>query len=111
MKKKIVKQDRQHRVLELEKKKMILCHAGFFGGILLVLIALFLPGRLADLSGWLIAIGIVGAMICVFIRDYYFRCPACGQTLMKKQSIKNKIKGVAPSNCPKCGWHKNIIYK
>ena len=109
--KKSKKQGKRIDVLVIPKKKMILFQAVKLAGIIAVIAGFCVPARLQTLSLILIFSGLFAGLFVTFARDYYFRCPGCGECLLKKQPFRNKIKGQVPKNCPKCSWHCNIDFK
>ena len=108
---KVKKRVKENMVIEVSRRKMILLHVLFFVGIAVFISGFFVRADKIGLSFLLITVGLLMASCSVFSRDYYFRCPNCGRPLFKKQSFRNRAKGIPPVNCPDCHWHANVIYR
>ncbi len=111
MKKIKKKRVKETMAIEISRKTVILLHFFKFLSIAMIIGGLFLPARLSGLALGLIIGGVLVTCISSFCRDYYYRCPNCGENLFKKQPIKNRIMGKPVENCPRCHWHTNVIIK
>ena len=109
--KKAKKRGKNIDVLVVPKGKMILFMAVKALCILAIIAGFLVPGRLQTLSIVMILSGFFIGLFVTYARDYYYRCPGCGECLLKKQRFLKKIKGQVPKNCPKCSWHCNIEMK
>ncbi len=98
-------------VIELSLKTVILLHVLFILGAGMFVSGFFVKAKYVGLSLTLIILGLLIAACSVFSRDYYFRCPNCGRSMFKKQSYKNRFRGIPLPNCPDCHWHTNVVIK
>jgi len=99
------KQIHKEKILIIERKKVVLLHILKILGAILAISSLFIPALYTGLAILLLLVGILLFLCSGFARDYYLRCPNCGEILLKK---KNKFKGKFPKGCPKCSWAVKI---
>ena len=104
------KNNRQNRVLVVSRKNMKICAALVIIGILVILSAFLVPARLIWLSGLLLLVGALIVCYGAFAREFFYRCPVCGRSLMKDLPLKKKLHADVPKGCPQCSWATKIEF-
>lgn len=90
-------------MIRIKRRKLIICNAFLYGGLLLMVIGAILYPWLRDNHLYLILIGSVIALIGSYLSDKLYRCPKCGAKLLVVGSPLDILFGKIPRHCPNCG--------